>query len=101
MINRNAYFIGGVSGVGKSTFLKKLKEINNDFEIIKLSLSNWCILRIGAILPTRLLVSKDIFSIPSGVYFRFICIEDAVTALTNAIESNESKGKTFLIGGGK
>ena len=34
MINRNAYFIGGVSGVGKSTFLNKLKEINNDFEII-------------------------------------------------------------------
>ena len=34
MTNRNVYFVGGVSGVGKSTFLNKLKEINNDFEII-------------------------------------------------------------------
>ena len=34
MINRNAYFIGGVSGVGKSEFLNKLKEVNDYFEIV-------------------------------------------------------------------
>lgn len=31
---RNTYFIGGVSGVGKSTFLKNLEEVSDDFEII-------------------------------------------------------------------
>lgn len=31
---RNAYFVGGISGVGKSTFLSKLEKVNDDFEII-------------------------------------------------------------------
>lgn len=85
----------------KSLRYKKYAEQKLECEnIIKSSLSNWCILRIGAILPTKFPVLKNVLSVPHDVKFRFIDMRDVVTALSNATE-NKSIGKTFLIGGGK
>jgi nucleoside-diphosphate-sugar epimerase len=71
-------------------------------DIIKLSsLSQWCILRIGAILPTDLSDLKNIFSIPHDVYFEFIHIRDTVIAIINAIKNDKAVKKILLIGGGE
>lgn len=69
--------------------------------IIKSSLSQWCILRLGAILPTDLSNFKNIFSIPYNVHFEFIHIKDAVTALINAVKKKKAAQRILLVGGGK
>lgn len=100
----SAYFFELYCKTRKISFLRYKKYAEQKLEcedIIKSSLSNWSILRIGAVLPTNPPALKDILSIPSSVRFRFVCMKDVVIALTNAIENNKSKGKTFLIGGDK
>lgn len=69
--------------------------------IIKSSLYQWCILRLGAILPTDLSNFKNIFSIPYNVHFEFIHIKDVVTALINVMRKEKTAQKILLVGGGK
>lgn len=70
-------------------------------KIIKSSLSSWCILRLGAVLPTKFPIFHDLLSIPYNAHFEFIHIRDVVTALINAIKIEEAVRKVLLIGGRK
>lgn len=69
--------------------------------LIMSSSLDWCLLRIGAILPTEFPSIDDLFHIPYNTRFEFIHIKDAVSALKNAAISIEASKKILLIGGGK
>ncbi|MFH1863528.1 MAG: hypothetical protein ABIJ85_01265, partial [bacterium] len=62
---------------------------------------NWCILRIGAILPIQFPNLNNIFDISYDTRFEFIHIKDVVTALINAIKTERAIRKVLLIGGGR
>lgn len=70
-------------------------------DIIKSALSQWCIFRLGAILPTNLSELENILSIPYNARFEFINIKDVITALINALKNKKADSKTLTIGGGK
>jgi len=100
----SAYFYEIHAKTKKKDFLRYKSYAKQKLEcekIIKSSLSNWSILRIGAILPTKISDFENVFSIPYNVHFRFIDTRDVVLALANAVENTECTGKTLLIGGGK
>lgn len=100
----SVYFYEKYKNSKKFNFLRYKKYIEQKIEcenIIKSSLSQWCILRLGAILPTDLSDLKNIFSIPYDVHFQFIHIKDVVTALINAVKNNRANRRILLVGGGK
>jgi nucleoside-diphosphate-sugar epimerase len=100
----SAYFYEKYKNSKKFNLLRYKKYTEQKIEcenIIRSSLSQWCILRLGAILPTDLSNLKNIFSIPYNVHFEFIHIKDVVTALINATKKDKAVGKILLVGGGK
>jgi nucleoside-diphosphate-sugar epimerase len=100
----SAYFYEKYKNSKKFNFLRYKNYTEQKIKcenIIKSSLSQWCILRLGAILPTDLSTLKNIFSIPYNAYFEFIHIKDVVTALINATRKDKAVRKVLLIGGGK
>lgn len=99
-------------------FYEKLQKNNDEFntlrykeyakhkieceKIIAKSSVSYCILRIGAILPNEI-TKKYIASLPKiplKTKFEFICIDDLMIAIGNAMKI-KTCNRMFLIGGGK
>lgn len=60
----------------------------------------WCIFRLGASLPIRLVLDPGMFNVPLNNRIEFVHNKDVATAIANALETETVWGKTWLIGGG-
>lgn len=80
-------------------YLRYTKDKLISEKIIKASNLDWCILRIGAILPTKIPSIDELLHIPYNTRMEFVHIKDVITAFAEAI--NKASQKTLLIGGGK
>jgi UDP-glucose 4-epimerase len=69
-------------------------------KLIKESRLEWTIFRLGAALPVRLVLDPGMFEVALDNRIEFVHREDVGLAITNALESDEVWGKTWLIGGG-
>jgi nucleoside-diphosphate-sugar epimerase len=60
----------------------------------------WCILRLGASLPVRLVLDAGMFEVPLDNRIEFVHNKDVGTAIANALESDKVWGKILHVGGG-
>jgi UDP-glucose 4-epimerase len=68
--------------------------------MLKASGLEWTIFRLGASLPVRLVLDPGMFDVPLDNRIEFVHRKDVATAIANALEGDETWGKTWLIGGG-
>jgi nucleoside-diphosphate-sugar epimerase len=68
--------------------------------MIRTSRLVWCIFRLGAALPIRLIIDRGMFEVPLDNRIEFVHSRDVAFALANALENEDVWGKTLLIGGG-
>ena len=61
----------------------------------------WCILRLGAALPLRLILDPGMFDVPLDNRIEFVHTRDAGQAFANAVDCAGVWGRTLLIGGGQ
>jgi len=69
-------------------------------EMVKAAGGRWAIFRLGAALPTRLILDRGMFDVPLDNRIEFVHSRDVAVAIANALESEAAWGHTWLIGGG-
>lgn len=69
-------------------------------EMVKSAGLKWAILRLGAAMPTRLILDKGMFDVPLNNRIEFVHSRDVAVAIANALEIEAAWGHTWLIGGG-
>lgn len=69
-------------------------------EMIQRSGLTWTIFRLGASLPTRLLMDPAMFDVPLNNRIEFVHRKDVGLAIANGLETDEIWGKVWHIGGG-
>jgi UDP-glucose 4-epimerase len=69
--------------------------------LVKDSGMEWCILRLGASLPVRLVLDPAMFEVSLENRIEFVHSLDVGTAVANALEVDEVWGKIWHIGGGE
>jgi UDP-glucose 4-epimerase len=61
----------------------------------------WCIFRLGAALPVRLIMDSGMFDVPLNNRIEFVHTRDVGFALAEALQCEDVWGKVLHIGGGK
>ncbi|MGB2897574.1 MAG: NAD(P)-dependent oxidoreductase [Anaerolineales bacterium] len=69
-------------------------------EMIQRSGFTWTIFRLGASLPTRLVMDPEMFEVPLNNRIEFVHRRDVGIAIANGLETDEVWGKIWHIGGG-
>ncbi len=70
-------------------------------KLVRESGLQWCIFRLGAALPMRLIMDPGMFDVPLNNRIEFVHTRDVGFALANALDNDEVWGKTLHIGGGR
>lgn len=70
-------------------------------ELITHSGVDWCIFRLGASLPVRLVLDRGMFEVPLENRIEFVHNQDVAVAIANALETEGAWGKIWHIGGGE
>jgi len=100
----SVYFYNLYKKTNKIKLLRYIEYTKHKLEcekMIKLSSLNWCVLRIGAVLPTKFPILRNLLDIPYNAHFQFVHVKDVITALINAVKVKEAIKRILLIGGGK
>jgi nucleoside-diphosphate-sugar epimerase len=61
---------------------------------------NWAIFRLGAALPVRLVLDRGMFDVPLDNRIEFVHTRDVGMAIANALETDQTWGQIWHIGGG-
>lgn len=69
-------------------------------ELVRASGLNWCIFRLAAALPARLILDPGMFEVPLDNRIEFVHGRDVARAIVNALTTPAAWGQTWLIGGG-
>lgn len=69
-------------------------------EMVKSAGLPWAILRLGAAMPTRLILDRGMFDVPLDNRIEFVHSRDVAVAIANTLENESAWGRTWLIGGG-
>lgn len=69
-------------------------------EMVKSAGLPWVILRLGAAMPTRLILDRGMFDVPLDNRIEFVHSRDVAVAIANALGNEAAWGRTWLIGGG-
>jgi nucleoside-diphosphate-sugar epimerase len=69
--------------------------------MIRASGLDWCILRLGAVLPIAIKLDPGMFDVPLSNRIEFVHTRDVGLAIANAVSSDAIWGRVLLIGGGE
>ncbi len=68
--------------------------------LVRRSHLRWAIFRLGASMPTRLILDRGMFDVPLDTRIEFVHQRDVALAMANALDKDEVWGRVWNIGGG-
>jgi nucleoside-diphosphate-sugar epimerase len=68
--------------------------------LVRRSRLRWAIFRLGASMPTRLILDRGMFEVPLDTRIEFVHQRDVALAMANALDNEEVWGRIWNIGGG-
>lgn len=68
--------------------------------LVRRSGLRWAIFRLGASLPTRLILDRAMFEVPLDTRIEFVHQRDVALAVANALDNEATWGRVWNIGGG-